>query len=245
MRFPPIPEFELSIKGWKNIPIEECGERLVSIGEAFPEQLVDLRPQYYLQGISGALPECYVRETVVERLVDVACHLPDGLRLVIWDAWRPLKVQQALFDDYKTELRNQYPDMDEDRLIEETSTFVSLPSDNPLFPSPHSTGGAIDLSIVDDGGEYLKMGTAFDDFSLRANTRYYEEKLEAGSITPPEEEFLQNRRLLFHVMTRGGFTNYPEEWWHFDYGDQFWAKLSGNRVALYGRKTVRSVQFSG
>lgn len=30
-----------------------------------------------------------------------------------------------------------------------------------------------------------------------------------------------------------GFINYPEEWWHFDYGNQFWAKLAGKK-AIYG-----------
>lgn len=42
-----------------------------------------------------------------------------------------------------------------------------------------------------------------------------------------------NRRLLYTVMVEAGFTNYPLEWWHYDYGDQFWGHLS-KRDAIYG-----------
>ena len=44
---------------------------------------------------------------------------------------------------------------------------------------------------------------------------------------------MQNRRLLFNAMVDQGFTNYSEEWWHFDYGNQFWALINGVH-AIYG-----------
>lgn len=33
--------------------------------------------------------------------------------------------------------------------------------------------------------------------------------------------FHQNRKILYDAMIIAGFTNYPEEWWHFDFGNQF------------------------
>jgi len=42
----------------------------------------------------------------------------------------------------------------------------------------------------------------------------------------------QNRRLLCHAMHQAGFENLPSEWWHFDYGDRFWAYYR-NCPAMY------------
>jgi D-alanyl-D-alanine dipeptidase len=49
-----------------------------------------------------------------------------------------------------------------------------------------------------------------------------------------DEEARANRRLLHWVMAEEGFAGHPDEWWHFSFGDQLWAKLEGRPVALYG-----------
>ncbi len=41
-------------------------------------------------------------------------------------------------------------------------------------------------------------------------------------------------------MIEKGFTNYPMEWWHYDYGNQFWAKIKGVN-AIYGRVDLRDL----
>ena len=169
------------------------------------------------------------------RLEQVARALqPAGLRLVLWDTWRPVPVQRALYDDLKAELRARDPRASEAQLDERTHRYVSLPSGAAAHPSPHLTGGAVDLTLGNGSGHELPMGTPFDDFAERAGTRYLEIALEQGRLREDEREALRNRRLLFHLMTRAGFTNYPDEWWHFDYGNQFWAAISGAREAVYG-----------
>jgi len=79
------------------------------------------------------------------------------------------------------------------------------------------------------------MGTIFDDFSDRAATNYFEgmvtEKTHDNGTSIP----LHNRRLLYSIMTSVGFTNYFAEWWHFDYGNQFWAFVSAEKTAIYGQ----------
>ena len=37
-------------------------------------------------------------------------------------------------------------------------------------------------------------------------------------------------------MSAQGFTAYLEEWWHFDYGDQFWGLATGPRGLLRGNR---------
>ena len=39
--------------------------------------------------------------------------------------------------------------------------------------------------------------------------------------------------MLSNVMTEVGFTNFPSEWWHFDYGDEKWGLFTDN-APIYG-----------
>jgi len=218
----------------RNIDISENNEELISMS-LIPEKII-VQPQYYLQGIKGALSDCYIRKENLSRLVEAAEMLESGYKFLIYDAWRPPEVQKIIFKKYFNELRAKMPDKDESQLRELTSRFVSFPSNNAANPSPHLTGGAVDLTIIDNKGEVLNMGTAFDETSNKAATRYYEELAAVRQLNAEEEEILKNRRLLYHIMTEVGFANYAAEWWHFDYGDQLWAYLKdGRQDAVYGR----------
>lgn len=44
----------------------------------------------------------------------------------------------------------------------------------------------------------------------------------------------KNRKLLLDVMKAQGFVNYPTEWWHFSYGDRYWAYHQQAPCAIYG-----------
>ncbi|NMB56041.1 MAG: M15 family metallopeptidase [Leptolinea sp.] len=217
---------------WNVIAIRECNEELVSLRGIHNRIIVE--PQYFINNIPGALNDCLVRKTVAKKLVKAAEELPGNFSLVIWDGWRPTEVQTALFDEYKSRLKQQFSGKKEEDLDREVAKFVSVPSVNPLCPSPHLTGGAVDLSIM-KGSSYVPMGTGFDDFSPLSNTNYYEILSKRKELTREENEFLQDRRLLFHCMRDAGFTNFPNEWWHFDYGDQFWASISKSDHAIYGK----------
>lgn len=229
----PIPKREWNWTEVKSKEIRESGEKLVP-SSLFPERIL-VSPQYFLQGIEGALPECYVRESVYRKLVEAALLLPRGYKLVIFDAWRPVKVQQSLFNILKERFRAQHPHLSEEELTNMTLKFVALPSTDPKKPSPHNTGGAVDLTIADEFGNLLYMGTDYDDPTDASRTTYYEELLLKGErLDEKGIEALRNRRLLYHIMTSVGFTNYIDEWWHFDYGNQNWAWMREEDHALYG-----------
>lgn len=212
---------------WKKIPIYECGEKLISLDSL----QIRLEPIYFQQGIKGAISKFYLREGVVIRLERVLKLLPKNMELVVWDGWRPLATQQSLFDMFKTQISSEMPTLSDEELIKRTSVYVSLPSSDPKKPSPHNTGGAVDLTIAYRGGDLLNMGTDFDDFTEKARTTFFE--MDDSALTANEILYRDNRRLLYSIMTEVGFTNYPEEWWHFDYGNQFWASISGAQNALY------------
>lgn len=219
-----IPHVE-SVIGWKNLPIIECKEKLIKINDYAPEYIV-VRAKYWEDGLSRASKDQFLRGGALSRLADAARHLPCGMKIVVWDAWRPLEVQQALFDQHLELLRKEHPGVKEDELIVLAQTYVSLPSSNHLKPSPHFTGGAVDLSLLDGLGNDINMGTRFDHFGPEAGLMYFEKN--------ENEEIKRNRRLLYWVMREVGFSGYDEEWWHFDYGNQFDAKRSGKGFAVYG-----------
>ena len=150
------------------------------------------------------------------------------------DGWRSLPLQQSLFDRYKDELAQKRPELDEEALRELARRFVAEPRSDPRCPSPHSTGGSVDLTVADAMGRILPMGSEFDETSDRSETLYLESRSD-GDLSEGELRALGNRRLLYHVMVSAGFTNYPDEWWHFDYGNQNWALMSGRKAAVYGR----------
>ena len=227
---PAIPSLA-SVDGWKNVLIAECGEPLVQLSDP----RIEVDPQYFLQLQRGAINGCFVRKRVAEMLLRAAKELPKGRKLVILDAWRPVIVQQQLFESIRERLHRLHSDWNGETLEMESQKYVSLPSVDISRPSPHLTGGAIDVTIKEDSGAYLDMGTMFDEFSERSHTRYYEQKLESGArLSEREIHHLRNRRLLYHLLSSSGFTNYSAEWWHFDFGNQFWGKIT-NAHAIYGK----------
>jgi len=214
------------------LPIEDSGDPLVPLGLA-PEKIA-LLPSYFYQGISGALPTCFVRREVLLRLLRAWENLPEGYRFVVFDAWRPQEVQQGLFDACFAWFRAKEPGASQEELLRKTRTFVASPRKDPSAPPPHLTGGAVDLSIADEGGVLLPMGSAFDEASPRSATRYFEERARAGVLEREEEVYLRHRRLLFHVLDAQGFVNCSDEWWHFAWGTQSWAWHRKEPKALYG-----------
>lgn len=208
----------------KGIKIAECGEQLELLsGSSFV-----LEPMYFKWGYSN-IEEIKLRSGVVEKLKKVAILLPKGWKIKIWDGFRTLAVQKILYDNYWNELVLKNSSWNDDQLREAVEVFVSPPSHDPALPAPHNTGGAIDLTLINADGEDLDMGTGFDEFDVKSYTNHFAESEDEYGFL-----FHSNRMLLLDVMVRAGFVNYHEEWWHFSYGDQDWARQHGLGEAIYG-----------
>ncbi|GHA10813.1 M15 family metallopeptidase [Oceanisphaera arctica] len=219
------------------ITIEENQEPLVPVSLA-PAPL-QVYPAYYKMGIPNSVPECHVRTGVYQRLLQAAQALPAGISLLLLDSWRPYAVQQYLYDTLYDALETRLPNKTATELEQMTREFVSLPSTRVDAPSPHLTGGSVDVTLVDRHGLMLDMGTQFDEASVWSHTHAYE---EIAAPDARETEVINNRRLLYSVMTLAGFTNLPSEWWHFDFGNQLWAWYSGAERAVYGATQLDSLE---
>ena len=84
---------------------------------------------------------------------------------------------------------------------------------NPVEGSNHNFGMAVDLSILDENGQPLDMGTRFDDFAELSQPRLEEKFLSAQKLS---REHHNNRLLLRTCMEQSGFHQFSTEWWHFD-----------------------------
>ena len=190
----------------------------------------EIRMQYPVLKMKNAEPECLVRKEVAKRLKDAADLLPKGYKFRIWDAWRPFALQKELYEVYSEDLIKIFS---LDRLSPKERNavirkYVSDPVRDIYIPPVHTTGGAVDLTVTDENGTELDMGTGFDSFAPKTHTDFYEDK----GLQADGSAIRDNRRLLYNIMTEAGFTNLPSEWWHFDYGDRFWAYYN-DRPALY------------
>ncbi|QOC93564.1 M15 family metallopeptidase domain-containing protein [Micromonospora craniellae] len=88
-----------------------------------------------------------LRKGVAERLLAAQDALPDGLRLLVIEGYRPYRAQLEIFSGYHDELRRAHPDWSPERVYEETTKFVP-----PVEVAPHSTGGAVDLTLCTADG---------------------------------------------------------------------------------------------
>lgn len=327
---PRVPEYP--IDGWKDVKVKESNEKLVPLGLFSDMSQIDTSGIYFGERGEGeevnfvgkpvnrsiSLITPFVREEVKERLRKAQALLPSGYLFKVFDTYRPLEVQQALFDTQRTNLKLTHPELTEEQLTAEAQRYVSIPSSdkglNGKHPSPHSTGSAVDLTLVkishqgsdslhiinnilESGNtiseevanmvtgnpkfytqvmEYVEnvkkdfdlskspklqtlfsdsqkvlyyairaeifrqeseevdMGTQFDSFEPTAIPSFFEKLNDQGNLSDEQKEMLFNRRLLHYIMGLSGFTGYPEEWWHFSYGDNMNAIISGKNYAKYG-----------
>jgi zinc D-Ala-D-Ala dipeptidase len=139
------------------------------------------------------------------------------------EGYRPAHQQQAIIERYSAEIRAVRPGIGEPELHILTSRYVA-----PLAVAPHVAGAAVDVTLVDSCGQELDLGTAIDATPEQSGGRCY---FAADGIS---REARANRELLARVLCREGLVNYPTEWWHYSYGDRYWALATGAGAALYG-----------
>ncbi|MGB8701709.1 MAG: M15 family metallopeptidase [Thermosynechococcaceae cyanobacterium] len=244
-------------KPYWDIPIVECNEPLVAIA---PEEFVCANPHPYvaLGAPYGDESPFFVRQGVLRALQAAQTLLQQehpAWRLFIFDAYRPVAVQQFMVDytfaavlQERGLARSQLSETETTCLWEEVYQLWAPPILDRHTPPPHSTGAAVDITLFDtQTQETVFMGSPIDEFSARSQPDYFG-TLAANATLEEGDRALaalahHHRQLLCHVMDQAGFQRHPGEWWHFCLGDQMWAWLvsqdqSGEaRYARYGRLT--------
>ncbi|PPK79656.1 D-alanyl-D-alanine dipeptidase [Lacrimispora xylanisolvens] len=157
---------------------------------------------------------CYAREEVINRLKMAADSLPVGYQFLVKEAYRPLSRQKKSFEEAFESYKSEYPLKSQDEIYGLTCQYVA-----PIEVAGHPTGGAIDITLLKNGIE-VDMGTEFNDIPYEPENLTY---LYSQFIS---EDAKANRNILIECMEKAGFINYPTEWWHWSYGDCYWACLN-------------------
>ena len=192
---------------------------LVNIHDIDNTILVDLKysteDNFVGKDMYGSLNDAYFEREFALRIAHAQQILrerhPD-LRLLIYDAARPISVQRAM------------------RRCVEGTPLESFVADGTKG-GRHNYGVAVDLTIATSDGTPLDMGAPFDDFSNTAAVKGDADTSEAATRTPEvyraytEEQVrsgvlsrkaADNRMLLIEVMHEAGLVPYRREWWHFE-----------------------------
>ena len=192
-------------------------EGFVLVGEAIPDALLDIR-YYTTYNFVGAridgyeAPVAVLTREAAEALKLVSDDMKQqGLRLVIYDAYRP---QQAVdhFARWAEDIADTrmkavfYPGVDKADLFEKG--FIAR-------RSGHSRGSTVDLTLLDEkSGMLLDMGGPFDFFGELSHPDY-------TGVTSAQHA---NRMLLQSAMMKRGFKPLSTEWWHFTLVDEPYPK---------------------
>ncbi|MBZ0181050.1 MAG: M15 family metallopeptidase [Melioribacteraceae bacterium] len=129
----------------------------------------------------------YMRKIVAQKLSEANKYLRENynLSIKIFDGYRPLSVQKLMWE------------------ILPDPRYVADPSKG----SRHNRGAAVDITLIDENGNEIEMGTPYDDFTEKAHYDYEE----------LSDDVKANRKLLRDVMIKFGFEPLETEWWHFDF----------------------------
>jgi len=202
------------------IAVRECGEALVDTRDC-----ADLLLSSFRADDLGIFSR--VRVGVLDRLATASQALPAGLRLLIVECYRPPVLQRRYFDRYRDGLRAANPDWDAQRLHMAASRYVSPPE-----LAPHTAGAAVDLTLCTDDGVELDLGTPVNATPEESGGRCY---TDSPGLDAPARH---NRAVLSAALRGAGFVNYPTEWWHWSYGDRYWAMVTGAEAAIYGPREL-------
>ncbi|HSX21065.1 MAG TPA: M15 family metallopeptidase [Gammaproteobacteria bacterium] len=200
------------------------------------EELVDLRSQNIIAfGSSPEVPNntdyTKMRKQVYDKLVEAQALLPNGLKFRIYEALRSLSLQERLFKDRFEIVKKSNPAWSHEDIFKETTRLVSpvVNIDGTRNVPPHSTGAAIDIYLIDGKGQVVDMGIRTEDWILD----------EDGSISVTDStkisaEAQANRKIMGDALSKVGFVNYKTEYWHWSYGDRYWAYYKEQPFAFYG-----------
>lgn len=154
----------------------------------------------------GDLREAYLHPQAAEALVKAQRRLkalrPD-LRLKVYDAARPMTIQQRMWDKVKNTPKDFY---------------VSNPAHGGGL---HNYGLAVDITLCDLRGDSLPMGTRVDAMTPLSHIDREVELVAARRISRQAQ---LNRELLRSVMQFAGFRPLRTEWWHFNFRTRAQAK---------------------
>lgn len=189
------------------------------------DPLVDSRGQLPLHELCADAEGAFalLRKPVLERLLEASSLLPEDLRLVLVEGYRPPRLQVEYFEEYRTELLDADPTLTDAEVHRLASRYIAPPE-----VAPHCAGAAVDVTLFTPEGVELDLGTPVNATPEETGGRIYTHHPDVTG------DALALRKTFAEALEGAGFVNYPTEWWHWSYGDRYWAHVTGADQALFG-----------
>ncbi len=185
-----------------------CGAVLLAVAPALqplrasaPQELVELQGERFVLDLRYATPDNFLKSAVYQRFQLDRCWVTPELKtrlenlvpelqkrklkVVLYDCFRPVEVQQAMW-----------------KLVPDPR-YVA----DPKVGSNHNRGVAVDLALADESGKVLPYPTAFDDFTEKA--------AHGAPCNASNTEACKNREFLKTLMASVGIEPFATEWWHY------------------------------
>lgn len=143
-----------------------------------------------------------------------------GYGLFVYDGYRSNEKQREQFNRAVKNLKEDNPNLNDSEIKNLAQKQVARPDGKG---GGHQTGGAVDITLCSLDGIPLSMGTGYIEFN----------KFTKTSAHMKDEEIRERRKILLCAMREAGFVNYPNEWWHYSFGDRMWAAYLGKKECPY------------
>ncbi len=135
-------------------------------------------------------PRCFLHKSSAKQLYSAIEDFNKmGYGVKLFDCYRPHPAQRRLWE------------------IVPNPMYVA----DPEKGSMHNRGLAVDLTLIDQAGNELDLGTTYDFFGPRAYHDYFD--LDA--------DILAHRNTLKTTLAKHGFAHIRTEWWHYSDTTQF------------------------
>lgn len=215
------------------VRVVECGEKLAPVQAG---ERIWVQPAYYELGYETATNVFQLRIGTVEALRRAVQHLPDSISIILWDGLRTLNTQREISERFERSLSPRISNpLERERVIRRyVSPLPTSEIEYNTIPPPHSTGGAVDLTLGNDRGQPLDLGAEFDQFDETASIAHFEHPSDGFVLSALDLARREMRRMLYWSMTKAGFAPYPCEFWHFEYRTRRAAAFYGSAIADYG-----------
>jgi D-alanyl-D-alanine dipeptidase len=170
-----------------------------------------------------------VRDCLARKIADANALLGKSFNLRVVFGYRHPDIQRQYFAREQNKIAAQNPKLSDEKINALTHNLIAVPE-----VAGHTMGAAVDLTITDQDGIPLDMGTKISEFSRTELLPTF-----APDISSKQ---LKNRLALHDAMVAVGFAPFYGEWWHFSYGDREWAAFYGENRAIYGEISIKVIK---
>jgi hypothetical protein len=136
---------------------------------------------------------------------------------IVWDPSKDAIAASIRARGWRTRLVEHEPGLNESERDLRIRNLLAMPDD--VVPPGHMTGG-------DEKGSRV---------NVEVSPQQIPRKRQALTFCPGlPNEIAEKRRMLLQSLTQQGFHNYSREYWHYSYGDAYWAVRRRLKIAIYG-----------